>query len=70
MADSRLERLGIVGAYAYAVAYPVAANDEATIAFAVGLVALAARRYLVSRRPTAPRAGERARCRERVRRSC
>ncbi len=48
---SRLERLGVVVAYAYAVAYPVAGNDEATIVFALGLLALAAERYLMGRGP-------------------
>jgi signal transduction histidine kinase len=48
---SRLGRLGIVGAYVYALAYQLAGNDEATIVFALGLVALAARRYLVGRGP-------------------
>jgi signal transduction histidine kinase len=46
-----LERLGTVGAYVYALAYPVAGNDDATIVFALGLLALAARRYLVGRGP-------------------
>jgi signal transduction histidine kinase len=43
---SRLERLGIVGAYAYAFVYPIAANDEATIAFAVAVLALAGWRFV------------------------
>jgi signal transduction histidine kinase len=43
---SRLERLGIVGAYAYALVYPIAANAEATIAFAVAVLALAGWRCL------------------------
>ena len=37
---SRVERLGIVGAYAYALVYPIAANEQATIAFAVAVLAL------------------------------
>lgn len=37
---SRLERLGIVGAYGYALVYPIAANDQATIAFAVAVLAM------------------------------
>ena len=37
---ARLERLGIVGAYAYALVYPIAANDQATIAFALAVLAL------------------------------
>jgi signal transduction histidine kinase len=40
-----------VGAYAYAAAYPVAGNDYATIAFALGLIALVARRYVLSGGP-------------------
>ena len=48
---SRLERLGVLGAYAYTVAYPVAENDDATIVFALGLFAMAVRRYLVGRGP-------------------
>jgi signal transduction histidine kinase len=46
--STRLE-LGAVGAaYGYAAVYPVAANDYATIAFAVGLVSVAARRYVTA----------------------
>jgi signal transduction histidine kinase len=37
---SRLERFGIAAAYAYALVYPIAANNEATIAFAVAILAL------------------------------
>ena len=36
---SRLDRTAIGAAYAYAAAYPLAANDYVTIAFAFGLVA-------------------------------
>ena len=43
---SRTERLGIAAAYAYAITYPVANDDVATFAFAVGIVGLAAWRYL------------------------
>jgi hypothetical protein len=46
--SSTLERSGVVGAYAYAAAYPVAGNDYATAAFALGLVALAVRRYVAA----------------------
>jgi signal transduction histidine kinase len=46
--SSRLERVTVGAAYGYAAAYPVAANDYATIAFAAGLVALSLRRYLVA----------------------
>jgi signal transduction histidine kinase len=46
-----LERLATVSAYAYALVYPVATNDVVTIVFAVGLVALAARRYAGGRGP-------------------
>jgi signal transduction histidine kinase len=44
--SSRLERGAIVAAYVYALAYPIAGKDPATIAFAIGLVALSAYRYL------------------------
>jgi len=46
--QSPLERLGIVAASAYALVYPVAANDEATIAFALALPALTGWRCLAS----------------------
>ena len=46
---SRVERLAIATAYAYAIAYPVANDNVATIAFAVGIVGLAAWRYLAGR---------------------
>jgi signal transduction histidine kinase len=49
--SSRLDRAAVVTGYAYAAAYPVAGNDYATIAFALGLVALAARRYIVAGGP-------------------
>ena len=45
---SRLDRIAIGAAYAYAAAYPLAANDYVTIAFAFGLVALSARRAVVA----------------------
>jgi signal transduction histidine kinase len=48
---SPLERLGIVGAYAYALIYPIAANNEATIAFAVATVALTGWRYVYTGGP-------------------
>lgn len=44
---SRLERRAVVAAYAYAIIYPLAASDYATIAFALGVVALAARRSAI-----------------------
>ena len=50
-ASSRLFRAAIVAAYAYAATYPVARNDYATIAFALGLIALATRRYVVAGGP-------------------
>ena len=50
---SRVERAGVGTAYAYAIIYPVGNDDVATIAFAVGLVGLAAWRYLTG--PTAER---------------
>ena len=43
---SRVERLAIVTAYAYAIAYPVANDNAATIGFAVGIVGVAAWRCL------------------------
>jgi signal transduction histidine kinase len=46
--SSRIERVFVGVGYGYAVAYPVAANDYATIAFAAGLVALSIRRYSVT----------------------
>ena len=49
--SSRLFRAAIVAAYIYAAAYPIARNDYATIAFALGLMALAARRYLAAGGP-------------------
>src|SRR6266545_1967214 len=48
---SRLDRAAVVAAYAYAAAYPVARDDYATIAFALGLVALSARRGVMAERP-------------------
>jgi signal transduction histidine kinase len=45
---SRLDRIAIGAAYAYAAAYPLAGNDYVTIAFAFGLVALSARRAVVA----------------------
>jgi signal transduction histidine kinase len=50
-ARSRLERASIAAAYAYAVIYPIAANDYATIGFALGLVAVSVRRYAVAGGP-------------------
>ncbi len=50
-ASSRLFRAAIVAAYAYAAIYPIARNDYATIAFALGLIALATRRYVVAGGP-------------------
>lgn len=44
---SSLERAAVVVAYAYAGIYPIARNDYATIAFALGLIALMARRYVL-----------------------
>ena len=45
------EQVPVAAAYVYAAVYPVAANDYATIAFALGLVAVAARRYFVAGGP-------------------
>jgi signal transduction histidine kinase len=44
--SSRLQRVGVAAAYAYAVADVVAGSNYATIIFALGLVALSARRYV------------------------
>jgi signal transduction histidine kinase len=49
--SSRVERAAVVAAYAYAVTYPVAADDHATIVFGVGLAALCARRYVLASGP-------------------
>jgi hypothetical protein len=43
---SRVERAGVAAAYAYATIYPVANDNITTIAFAVGMVGLAAWRRL------------------------
>jgi signal transduction histidine kinase len=48
---SRRERVAVAAAYVYAAVYPVAANDYATIAFALGLVAVAARNFFVASGP-------------------
>jgi signal transduction histidine kinase len=48
ISGSRIERLGVAAAYAYAITYPVASDNVATIALAVGMVGLAAWRYLTS----------------------
>jgi signal transduction histidine kinase len=48
---SRLEQSAVGTAYAYAVAYPVADNDYATIFFALGLVTVALRRYVLASGP-------------------
>ncbi len=45
----RYERIGVLAAYAYALAYPLAANDEATIVFAGALLVLSGRRWLAGR---------------------
>jgi signal transduction histidine kinase len=50
-ARSRLERASIAAAYAYALIYPVAANDPATLGFALGLVAIAGQRYVAASGP-------------------
>jgi signal transduction histidine kinase len=49
--SSRLDRVAVAAAYAYAAVYPVAANDYATIAFTLGLVAFTARRFLLAGGP-------------------
>jgi signal transduction histidine kinase len=49
--SSRLDWAAIVAGYAYAAAFPVAGNNYATIAFALGLIAFALRRYMISGGP-------------------
>jgi hypothetical protein len=49
--SSRLERVAVGAAYVYAAVDSVAGNSYATIVFAVGLVALSARRYLAATGP-------------------
>jgi signal transduction histidine kinase len=44
-----LERVAVAAAYTYALAYPVANSDAATIAFALALVSLAGWRYVNTR---------------------
>jgi signal transduction histidine kinase len=48
---SRIERTAIVAGYAYAVVYPVADNDYATMVFATGLIAVASYRYAIAGGP-------------------
>jgi signal transduction histidine kinase len=45
--SSSVERMAVGTAYAYAVAYPIADSNYATVAFAVGLFAVSLRRYAV-----------------------
>ena len=47
----RVERAGIVTAYAYAFIYPLAGNDSATLLVAVALVGLCGWRVLAGRGP-------------------
>ena len=49
--SSRLERVAVGGAYVYAAADVVAGNSYGTIVFAIALVMLSARRYLVAAGP-------------------
>ena len=49
--SSRVEKATVLGAYAYAAFYAVAANEYATLAFAFGLVALTARRCIAAGGP-------------------
>ena len=55
--SGRAARIGVTVAYVYALVYPIASNNEATIVFALGLVAGATWRYRASgraaRRPNA-----------------
>jgi signal transduction histidine kinase len=48
--SSRVERAAVTAGYAYALIYPVANSDIATIAFALGLIAVSAWRYRTSTR--------------------
>jgi hypothetical protein len=43
---SRSGQAAVLGAYVYAILYPVASNDYATVAFALGVAALAVRRFI------------------------
>jgi signal transduction histidine kinase len=49
--SSRLARVFVGAAYAYAAAYPVAEKEYATITFAAGLVALSIGHYSIARGP-------------------
>lgn len=49
--SSRVERIAVPTAYAYAIAYPLAQNEYATIVFAIGVAGIALRRFLVSSGP-------------------
>ena len=46
--SSRLERAAVGAAYVYAAAYPIAENNYATLAFALGLIGLCVHRYVVA----------------------
>jgi signal transduction histidine kinase len=48
---ARRDRMVVAGMYVYAAAYPLAGNDYFTIAFALALVVLGARRYAVASGP-------------------
>jgi signal transduction histidine kinase len=49
--SSRLEQTAVGAAYVYAAAYPIAENNYATLAFALGLIAFCVRRYVVASTP-------------------
>jgi signal transduction histidine kinase len=49
--SSRLERTAVGAAYVYAAAYPIAENEYATLAFALGLIGFSMRRYVVATAP-------------------
>jgi signal transduction histidine kinase len=49
--SSRLQKVAVAGACAYAAAGVVAENNSATIIFALGLVAMSARRYVAATGP-------------------
>jgi signal transduction histidine kinase len=49
--SSRLERTAVGAAYVYAAAYPIAENEYATLAFALGLIGFSTRRYVVASAP-------------------
>jgi len=49
--SSRLDRAAVGAAYVYAAAYPIAENDYASLAFALGLAGFCLARYVVASAP-------------------